>query len=350
MNPVAPSSAPPASARSQARIVAALTEREQALFLAQALARSGFEHRIELADERALAAPGWTRQLEAWQPEILLTGWSTPPLPESWLARADCPLRYVCHVAGSVRQLVPRVFIERGGLVTNWGDRISGQVAEHGLLLALAALRNQAAWAPFVARPAAERQITELRTRTLFGLRVGLHGFGGVARALIPLLRPFGVSLAAYSAGVPDEIFSNQGVRPVSSLAELFAGSDVLFECESLTPATRGFVSAAMLAVLPDDAVFVNIGRGGLVDDAALVREGASGRLRLALDVVSDEPLTAASPYLSVPGIILSPHIGGPTLDRYTDCGVHALANIALFLAGTRPPEAISVARYDRAT
>jgi phosphoglycerate dehydrogenase-like enzyme len=353
MRPVENSSVSPAPGRPPApvpRIVAALTAREKARFLDGILPRYDFSPRIEFAGEQDLQPDRWAERLEAWQPGVLITGWSTPPLPAAWLLRDGCPLRYVCHTVGSVRHLVPRAFIERGGVVTNWGERISGQVAEHGLLLALAALRNQAAWGPFIARPVAGRQISDLRTRSLFGLRVGIHGFGGVARALLPLLQPFGVTIAVHSAGVPDEVITRHGVRPVASLVELFATSEVLFECESLTPASRGFVSAAVLAALPDDAVFVNIGRGGVVDDEALVREGASRRLRLALDVVTDEPLTPASPHVSVPDIILSPHIGGPTLDRYADCGAHALANLALYLAGTRPPEAVSVAMYDRAT
>jgi phosphoglycerate dehydrogenase-like enzyme len=348
MNP--PAKFPPAPRQSPARIVAALTGRERTLFLGQALPHCAFGAHIEFAGEHDLTPDRWAGRLEAWAPEILLTGWNTPPLPESWLLRADCPLRYVCHVAGSVRSLVPRAFIERGGLVTNWGERISGQVAEHGLLLALAALRNQPAWAPFIGRPVAGRHITELRTRTLFDLRVGFHGFGSVARALLPLLRPFGVSFAAYSAGVPEAIFARHGVRPTSTLRGLFAESDVLFECESLTPATQGSVSADVLAALPDGAVFVNIGRGGLVDDEALVREGRTGRLRLALDVVSVEPLTPASPFCSVPGIVLSPHIGGPTFDRYADCGAHALANVARLLSGLKPEGVIDLAIYDRAT
>ncbi len=339
-----------ATPSSKVRIVAALTARERALFIEESLTATGLNTPITFAAEGELSPDGWARQLEAWQPEILVTGWSTPPLPEAWLNRSDCPLRYVCHVAGSVRNLVPRRFIERGGLVTNWGERISGQVAEHGLLLALAALRNQASWLPYIHRPLSGRQITDLRTRTLFGLRVGLHGFGSVARALLPLLQPFGVTVSAFSAGVPAAIFAQHGVRAMPSLGQLFAESDVLFECESLTPSTRGTVSAAVLAALPDDAVFVNIGRGAVVDDAALVQEGRSGRIRLALDVVSAEPLTPASPFVSVPGIVLSPHIGGPTLDRYADCGHHALANVARVLDGAEPVGRIDLACYDRAT
>ncbi len=334
----------------QVRIIAAITDRERELFLGDIPTQQAPFDGFEFADENSLTPAGWEQRLESWQPEILITGWNTPKLPDSWLARADCPLRYVCHIVGSVRQLVPRSFLEGGGIVTNWGGRVSSQVAEHGLLLALAALRNLAAWGPYIYRPIHEREIMDLRTRTLFGRRVGIHGFGSVARALLPLLQSFGVTVTAYSAGVPDEMFRQHGVQSTPTLKELFANSEVFFECESLTPSTQGMVTAALLAALPDGAVFVNIGRGGLVDNEALIREGNTGRIRLALDVVSVEPLTPTSPFVSVPNIILSPHIGGPTLDRYADCGAHALANVSRYLAGTQPIGAISLSSYDRAT
>ncbi|MFZ5496739.1 MAG: hydroxyacid dehydrogenase [Verrucomicrobiota bacterium] len=350
MNVTVPSPAASAARLPVTRIVAALTARERELFLQGALARHAFAPRIRFADDRDLSPAVWPARLEEWQPEVLISAWHTPPLPGAWLARPDCPLRYLCHVTGSVRQIVPRTFIERGGCVTNWGESISGQVAEHGLLLMLAALRSQAGWADFIARPVNGRQITDLRTRTLFGLRVALHGFGSVARALVPLLKPFGVSLTAWSAGVPAEHYAQHGVRAAASLPVLFAGADVLVECESLTPATAGTVTGELLALLPDDAVFVNIGRGAVVDEAALLREAESGRLRIALDVSAAEPLTPDSPVVRSGRVILSPHIGGPTADRYADCGARALDNLGRFLDGRPLGSALSLAAYDRAT
>ncbi|MBL9205879.1 MAG: hydroxyacid dehydrogenase [Opitutaceae bacterium] len=332
------------------RIVAALTARERALFLEAALPRHASASRIRFADDGDLRPEVWGARCEEWRPEVLLTAWSTPPLPDAWVGRHDCPLRYLCHVTGSVRQIVPRSFLERGGCATNWGEEISGQVAEHGLLLALAALRNLPAWPLFIARPVPLRHITDLNTRTLFGLRVGLHGFGSIARALLPLLRPFGVSLAAYSAGVPLEYYTQHNVRPARSLKALFADSDVLIECESLTPATRGTVTGEILAALPSGAVFVNIGRGAVVDEEALLREAATGRLRVALDVSTAEPLTPDSPVVRNGRVILSPHIGGPTMDRYADCGARALDNLDRFLDGRPLDSVISLAAYDRAT
>jgi phosphoglycerate dehydrogenase-like enzyme len=328
-------------------IVVALSARERVLFFGnspRALPSSWHS----LSDDDL--AGNWTECLERLQPNVLITGWITPPLPESWVTRPDCPLKYVCHVTGSVRRLVPRSFLEHGGVVTNWGESVSPQVAEHGLLLALGALRNAAHWRSFINRPVEQRRIEDLVTRTLFSRRIGFHGFGSVVRALIPLLSPFGLTLEAFSAGVPPEMMKAAGVSPVASLQELFSRSEVLFECEALTPATEKSVSAEILAALPDDAVFVNIGRGGLVDDAALQREVASGRLRVALDVALVEPLTPDSPYVRGGKVFISPHIGGPTLDRYAHCGSFALANLQAFLNGEVPPAAISLAAYDRAT
>lgn len=346
-NPVDPTvpTRPPATA---VTVLAALTERERGLFFG----RSDFARIAPSAQwistERMPPAE-WRRRLEATRPACLVSGWSTPPLPKEWLAEPDCPLRYVCHVTGSVRQLVPREFIARGGLVTNWGNTVGAQVAEHALLLALAALRNLSAWRPFMAARAG-RQIEEIGTRTLFGRRVGLHGFGSVAQALVPLLAPFGVAITAYSAGVPVSLMQELGVVPAGSLRELFAASEVLFECESLTPATAASVDAGVLAALPAGAVFVNVGRGGLVDDEALLREAAGGRIRLALDVANGEPITPASRYWALPDAVLSPHIGGPTTDHYAACGTRAGENIARFLRGEMPVGALDLATYDRST
>jgi phosphoglycerate dehydrogenase-like enzyme len=284
-------------------------------------------------------------------PHIVLTGWSTGPLPTAWLESRECALRYVCHLAGSVRAVVPRTFIERGGLVTNWGNLASGAVAEHALLLALAALRNLDAWPTVIqGLDGAGSHVEHLKTRSLFGRSVGIHGFGRVARALVPLLRPFGVTIRAYSAGVPKALMQAVGVTPSTALLALFSQSEVLFECEGLTAATTGSVTAEALAALPADAVFVNIARGGLVDEAALVREAASGRIRVALDVVVSGRLTPKSDFCRIPGSVLSPHIGGPTLDQYSRCGDFALRNLARFVQGEPLEAIITVADYDRST
>lgn len=292
----------------------------------------------------------WRDYLKEFAPEVLVSCWSTPALPEEWLAAPECPLKYVSHITGSVRKVVPRSFLERGGVVSNWGAIAAPMVAEHALLLGLAALRNLSLWRPLIAQPTKGRRSEQLETRSLYGRNVGLHGFGQVARALTELLKPFGVTIRAYSAGVPNEFVRAHGVLPCHSLNELFSSSDILFECEALTERSRSSVNAEALACLRDDAVFVNVGRGLVVDEEALIREASSGRLRVALDVVAHEPLSSASTLARIPGVLLSPHIAGPTVDRYPDCAALALANVERYLCGEPVQAQLTLAVFDRST
>lgn len=328
------------------RVLCALSKDERRLFLnGAAEGLTALPAQVMWRDE--LASKGGA----ALAPEVVLTGWSTGVLPRAWVESEAGGLRYVCHLAGSVRQLVPRSFIERGGLVTNWGEIPARAVAEHALLLALTALRNLPAWPEAVPHLGETvRRIELLGTRSLGGQRVGIHGFGRVARALVRLLAPFEVSVSAYSAGVSAAAISALGVTPCGSLRELVAGSDVLFECEGLTAATAGSVSEEILAAMPDGALFVNVARGQIVDEAALLREVSAGRLRAALDVVATEPVEATRERFRAAGAVLSPHIAGPTLDQYARCGEFALENIARYLRGEPLRAVVTLEDYDRAT
>jgi phosphoglycerate dehydrogenase-like enzyme len=333
------------------RIVAAVNPKESHWFLKRVDDHTEGKAGFSFLD---LAARGWSESVEelcALNPEVLLTCWSTPFLPEEWLESKECRLRYICHLTGSVRHVVSRRFIERGGLVSNWGSIPAPAVAEHALLLALAALRNLPAWSQVFAKPSlASHRMETLQVRTLAGRRVGIHGFGQVARALVRLLAPFGASISAYSAGVPQEIFTEAGVRRVINLTELFATNDVVFECEALNPQTLGAVQGSQLAAMPAGAVLVNVARAGLIDEEALFREAKRGRIRLALDVFAEEPLPPDSPWLQIPGLVLSPHIAGPTFDQYSSCTKVAFANIERYLLGEPLEFVVTTDIYDRST
>lgn len=164
------------------------------------------------------------------------------------------------------------------------------------------------------------------------------------------LLRPFTDDIACFSTGVPADVIRAAGMHPAASLSELFTGRDVLFECEALTPANTQCVDAAMLARLPDGALFVNVARGHLVDETALLREVRSGRLQAALDVLTIEPVPADSPWRKQPGAIYSPHIAGPTNDMMPRIGTVALQNVENYLARRPLTNLVTLEQYDRAT
>ncbi len=332
------------------RILVALNQREREFFLPDGLDAIQRDNPCHWYRTDTNKPEEWDDLVRTYNPHVILSCWSTPAIPLDYLEAPDRCLSYICNVTGSVRLVAPRRFLELGGLVSNWGDLAGPQVAEHALLLALGALRGIGAWRSYIEQVdgSLQYQAADLMTESLYGRSIGLHGFGRIARALLRLLKPFDVHVRAYSARVPESYMREFGVEPCGSLEELFSQSQVLFECEALTPESVRSVTGDVLARLPDGAVFVNIGRGAVVDEAALVAE--AGRLRLAVDVATKEPIGADSPLFNQPKILLSPHIGGPTFDRYRACGEFALANLQAFLEGRPLKALLSLNDYDRST
>ncbi|MBN8711382.1 MAG: hydroxyacid dehydrogenase [Verrucomicrobia bacterium] len=286
--------------------------------------------------------------LGSLEPDVVVTSWSTPHFPESTLSEIPS-LRYLCHTSGSVRTLLPRRLIEQGLVVTNWGTLAADTVAEHALLLILSGLRRSPEWPDIIAGKR-RWQPSPIRTRTLYGKRVGIHGFGNVARSLVHLLRPFGARISAFSTGVPLSHFAEYEVSWSDSLESLFASNEIIVDCEALNTETRGCVSRAILESMPPGALFVNVGRGAIVDETAVADLAASGRLYAALDVYDVDPIAPDSPLHAVDAIVKSPHIAGPTSDQFIRCGDLARRNIAAFLRGEPVSAKVTLEIYDRAT
>lgn len=269
-----------------------------------------------------------------FEPDILLAGWSTPALPSD-LCYPHGPVRYACSLSGAVRGLVSSDAIDNGLTVTNWGTSISRTIAEAALMMTLMSLRCTAEYHEHLHHRGGWSTLPSgARSLSLFGRRVGIHGFGKIARELVTLLRPFNVSIHSFCPSVPDDQLREIGVKRADSLAELFSSNDVLIELEGLTEQTRHSVNEAILRLIPDEGVLVNVGRGALIDEAALARIAAEGRIRVALDVFEEEPLPIDCPLRKNGNIVLMPHRAGPTNDRMRDSGAHAVENIKNYLEG----------------
>ena len=125
--------------------------------------------------------------------------------------------------------------------------------------------------------------------------------------------------------------FAKQSPAGVSlvPLAELYSRSHVVSLNCPLTEDNRHMINRESLAAMRDGAILVNTGRGGLVDDAALIEALRSGKLRGAgLDAFTPEPLVGDHQYKDVAGTILSPHVGGVSEDAYVNMGVAASHNV----------------------
>lgn len=333
---------------SRPRVLAALAKPEVNDFLPEPLLGElrGLAREFVVVDTQEVKGPAWEKALAGFDPDLLVACWRTDPLP----AVLPPSLRYVCYLGGSVRRLVSRRHLEQGLVVTNWGDAVSRTVAEGALMLVLMCLRRAGEWNTRLHRDRAWVNGTLADTQSLFGRSVGLHGFGNVARHLVELLRPFRVPVCAYDPYVADATFARLRVTRVDTLGELFAGREVVVELAGLSEETRGSVGRELLEAMPAGATFVNVGRGAIVDEAALHAVALSGRLTFGLDVFHREPLPVDSPLRGLPNVVLLPHIAGPTPDRRVDAGAVALANLRRYVAGEPLESVITPESFDRTT
>lgn len=141
--------------------------------------------------------------------------------------------------------------------------------------------------------------------RTLARRRVAVLGAGDVGGRIAGSLGALGAEPIRFGRTAHGE------VRDAADLPDALPAVDALVVALPLTERTRGLVDAGLLNRLPDGAVVVNVGRGAVVRTDDLTAEVASGRLRAGLDVVDPEPLPPEHPLWSLPGVLITPHVGG---------------------------------------
>ncbi len=171
---------------------------------------------------------------------------------------------------------------------------------------------------------------------------VGIMGLGALGAGVAAVLRLLGYRLRGWSRTRKD-VAGVESFAGEAEMAAFLGGSDVLVVLLPLTPGTRGIVGASALGMLPRGAVVVSAGRGGQVDEAALLAALDSGHLSHAhLDVFEQEPLPEGNPLWGHPGITLTPHIAAAP---YPPAVVRAvLENVARVEAGLPPLNAVDVA------
>ncbi|MER5210665.1 2-hydroxyacid dehydrogenase [Streptomyces sp. NPDC002838] len=137
-------------------------------------------------------------------------------------------------------------------------------------------------------------------------------GYGSIGSAIEDRLVPFEVARVARVARSA-RTTARGPVRPLTELPSLLPEADVVVLVTPLTETTRHLVNADFLARMKDGALLVNVGRGPVVDAKALLSELETGRITAALDVTDPEPLPPGHPLWRAPGVLVSPHVGGPT-------------------------------------
>ena len=233
-----------------------------------------------------------------------------------------------------------------GVLVANVPAANARSVAEHVFFVTMALLRRFRAmdrdlraggW--FAGRSHAES------TNELAGRRIGIVGFGAVGRQVAAIARNgFGLEVAVNSRSRPGDLAADIGFMEIDALV---AWCNVLVLCCPLTPETRGMIDARRLALMKPGALIVNVARGPVIDDEALVAALRAGRIGgAALDVFAAQPLPPEHPYFGFDNVLITPHMAGITEESMMRMGVGAADEVLRVLAGELPvnlrnPEAV---------
>lgn len=167
----------------------------------------------------------------------------------------------------------------------------------------------------------------------LGGKRLGILGAGKIGARVAAVGSALGMEVAAWSQNLSPEKAKEAGAFYVSK-EELFAKSDVLTVHLVLGERTRGIVGAADLAKMKRGAIFVNVSRGPLVDEAALLQALREKRIHAALDVYDREPLPPDHPLRKLDNVTLSPHLGYVNEENYRTFFSDSVENVQAWLEG----------------
>lgn len=245
--------------------------------------------------------------------DAVLPGWGSARYGEDVLAQAP-RLRVIAYTGGSVAPLVDEAAYRRGVRVLSGNELYARSVAEGVVCYALASLRRIPQFAAQVQQEGWARP--GWYNEGLLDQRVGLVGFGAVARHTARLLKAFGCELLIAGADhVTDEEAASYGARK-ATLQEVFSTCKVVSIHWANTPETHHAINEGLMSLLRPDSLLINTARGAIIDEPVMARMLREGRFRAVLDVYEQEPLPADSPLRGLDNALLIPHMGGPTIDR----------------------------------
>ncbi|MGO6749931.1 NAD(P)-dependent oxidoreductase [Rhizobium ruizarguesonis] len=299
-------------------------------------------HPLHPAAKSMLEAAGDLRVASAPDPETLLREGRgagivvvRAPIPPAFFEDAPALRAAIRHGAGL--DMVPLDAATRAGvLVANVPGANASTVAEHVFLVTLALLRRframdrelrQSGWA--AGRAQSDTAVD------LAGRIIGIVGMGNVGKAIFQIAKfGFGLEVVATSRSpesVPD------GARFLT-IDELVATADIVVLCCPLTPDTTGLLNAGRIGRLKPAAILVNVSRGPVIDDAALIEALRDGRIGgAALDVFATQPLPLDHPYFGFDNVIVTPHLAGLTEESMMRMGTGAASEALRVIKGDLP-------------
>ncbi|HUA10884.1 MAG TPA: phosphoglycerate dehydrogenase [Solirubrobacteraceae bacterium] len=229
----------------------------------------------------------------------------------------------------------------RGIVVANAPESNVVTAAEHTMALLLALARNipQAYGALVDGRwERSKYSGVELYEKTL-----GILGFGRIGQLVAQRARGFAMRVVAFDPFVSAERFREHGVEKAESPEELYEQADFVTIHLPKTPETEGFVSSEAIAAMKDGVRLLNVARGGLIDEQALIEALDSGKVAgAAIDVFQNEPVTE-SPLFAYTNVIVTPHLGASTAEATDRAGYQSAEQVVAALDGGVVSTAVNI-------
>jgi phosphogluconate 2-dehydrogenase len=236
----------------------------------------------------------------------------------------------------------------RGILLTNTPDVLTETTADTGFALIMAAARRIVELADYIKAGKWREGVSSACYGTdVYGKRLGVVGFGRIGQAVARRGHfGFGMKISYFNRS-PKQEGEPMNAR-FCSLDQLLGESDFVCVTIPLSADTRHLIGAREFALMRPGAIFVNIARGSVVDEKALIAALEQGKIRGAgLDVFEHEPLAADSPLLSMPNVVATPHVGSATFETRLAMAELALKNLDTGLRGERPPNLVNPAAWE---
>jgi phosphoglycerate dehydrogenase-like enzyme len=253
---------------------------------------------------------------------------------------AAARLRWIHSPAAGVGGMLFPAMLASTIVMSNSRGNSSVTIAEHVVAVTLALLRDlPLAWRRQQARVWAQDEFDAgARIHLLRGLRVLIVGLGSIGGETARLVSAFGATVVGIRRR-PGHSPPPTGVAAVAgpdALAAELKGADVVVISAPQTARTMHLIGERELAIMKDEAILVNVSRGKLIDEAALERALAAGRLRgAALDVFEHEPLDPGSSLWARDNVIVTPHVSGFRRDHWPEARRLFAENLRRFVAGT---------------
>ena len=281
------------------------------------------------------------------QADAILTCWRQIPVA---VLEAATRCRLVCRYGIGLDNIPVRRATELGMLVANVPGFCVDEVSDHVMALLLACARRLPQYLAATRRGVWNQQLDDVGSLTtqsiprLRGQTLGLIGYGSLAQALVPKALGFGMKIIAYTPRLSPDALSPFG-RAVNDLGLLLSEADYVSIHVPLTDETRGLLDAAALRQMKSTAILINTSRGAVVDESVLVQALQEGWIAgAALDVLASEPPPPDHPLLSLPNVMVTPHVAFYSAAAIEELARRAAEQVAQVLRGEVPVHLVNPA------